>query len=124
MVDKSFNPHAMSQADFLANAWASFIQFSIHDKDTKQMFEAATGLRCPPDAVTEIDSMIDQACGMQEVRNKYSEAFIVWASIWLWGLDLAPPSVQAMARCTEKIGKWDVQRGVEEAAAAAREDYE
>lgn len=72
--------------DFMAVAWAGFVQWAAKQPDILERFEAETGMSFRPPA-SGLEVMIDDATGY---RNAVAERFVEWTTVEMWGLDEAP----------------------------------
>lgn len=77
----------MTRDDFMAVAWAAFLQYAISEPQMIAAFERDTGKKFPLPATHPLDAMIDVATGY---RGSILEDFIRWVTIRHWGIHEAP----------------------------------
>lgn len=102
-----------TDADFGYPAWIGFIQFIATQRDAWTAFTAATGLK-PPHAAPPpgtIEAIVDEAAGYAadraERQAEVAEAFVLWATETMWGVEDAPPRVRAAIEARRASSKGD-----------------
>jgi hypothetical protein len=87
----------MSRDDFMEVAWRDFMDWAIRQDFLIAAFEQTTGIKFRKPPKTLLDQLIDKATGFAGYDHT---AFIIWATIWHWGEDEAPPLLKA------EIARW------------------
>lgn len=101
----------MTEDDFNAAAWASFVQFAWSQPDARAAFTEATGIATMKSDVDPLSALIDEATGR---TNDVAEKFIEWVTRTQWGLEYAPKSYREalLRRLPTPSASFEVADGV------------
>lgn len=78
---------------FKEASWLGFIQWAFGEESLRSQFEEVSEAVFVEPARGGIESLIDQACGVDERNTKYFKAFIVWVTENYWGPDEDCPAI-------------------------------
>ena len=74
--------------------WVGFLSFALSNDEMRSDFEKDTGTPSLPISLPTngIEKMIDDACGVPKMRERYMEDFAAWATANHWGeeCDISP----------------------------------
>ena len=74
--------------------WVGFLSFSLHNDECRAAFEADTNTAPLPLELPKngLEKMIDDACGVPELRSDYMANFARWVTANYWGdeTDISP----------------------------------